>query len=136
CAKCHDHMYDPVSQEEYYKLRAIFEPHWVRTDHVPGDTNLMNAGLVRTFDTETNPPTFFFNRGDERKPDTNRVMKPGVPRALGGSLDVQPVSLPWMAGHPDKEEFVYGDVLSAANKAVADARAAAAKAATHSAGSS
>ena len=74
-------LLEPVS----LKVRAVFEPHWVRTDHMPGDTNLMNAGLVRTFDTDTNPPTFFFNRGDERKPDTNRLMHPDVPKAFGGS---------------------------------------------------
>lgn len=26
CAQCHDHRYDPISQEDYYRLRAIFEP--------------------------------------------------------------------------------------------------------------
>ncbi len=26
CAQCHDHRYDPVSQADYYRLRAIFEP--------------------------------------------------------------------------------------------------------------
>src|SRR5437667_6107171 len=31
CAKCHNHMYDPFTQEEYYRMRAIFEPHNVRT---------------------------------------------------------------------------------------------------------
>src|SRR5678809_1084633 len=35
CAKCHDHMTDPISQSEYYQLRAIFEPHQVRTDRMP-----------------------------------------------------------------------------------------------------
>ena len=33
CAQCHAHRYDPISQEDYYRLRAIFEPaldpeHW------------------------------------------------------------------------------------------------------------
>lgn len=26
CAQCHDHRYDPVSQVDYYRYRAIFEP--------------------------------------------------------------------------------------------------------------
>ena len=37
CAQCHDHRYDPISQEDYYRIRAVFEPaldpkQW----HVPG----------------------------------------------------------------------------------------------------
>ena len=26
CAQCHDHRYDPISQADYYHLRAVFEP--------------------------------------------------------------------------------------------------------------
>ncbi|WP_417736374.1 DUF1553 domain-containing protein [Rosistilla oblonga] len=26
CAKCHDHRYDPISQADYFRFRAIFEP--------------------------------------------------------------------------------------------------------------
>lgn len=26
CAQCHDHRYDPISIEDYYRLRAIFDP--------------------------------------------------------------------------------------------------------------
>ncbi len=26
CAQCHDHRYDPISQIDYYAMRAIFEP--------------------------------------------------------------------------------------------------------------
>lgn len=26
CAQCHDHRYDPISQQDYYRLRAVFEP--------------------------------------------------------------------------------------------------------------
>ncbi len=30
CAQCHDHRYDPVTQQDYYRLRAVFDPayHW------------------------------------------------------------------------------------------------------------
>ncbi|MEE2640497.1 MAG: DUF1553 domain-containing protein [Planctomycetota bacterium] len=26
CAQCHDHRYDPISHEDYHRLRAVFEP--------------------------------------------------------------------------------------------------------------
>ena len=26
CARCHNHRYDPISQRDYYRIRAIFEP--------------------------------------------------------------------------------------------------------------
>src|SRR5204862_6883381 len=53
CAKCHDHMFDPISQAEYYQIRAVFEPHQVRTDRIPGQLDTAKDGLVRVYDTET-----------------------------------------------------------------------------------
>ena len=132
CAKCHDHMVDPISQKEYYQVRAIFEPHQVRTDKVPGQTNTTLDGLVRAFDTGTNPPTWFFHRGDERHPDTNRVIQPGVPAAFGGTMRIESVALPRFAAEPDKREFVIRDTLAAGEKALVDARAALEKLRTNS----
>jgi hypothetical protein len=133
CAKCHDHQFDPIAQSEYYQVRAIFEPHQVRTDRVPGQTNTALDGLVRVFDVATNPPTWLFLRGDERHPDTNHLMQPGVPQALGGAFQVQPVTLPRLAAHPDCREFVLSDTLAAADKVLADAREALVKLQTNSA---
>ena len=133
CAKCHDHMYDPLTQAEYYQMRAIFEPHQVRTDRLPGQLDRAQAGLVRAYDVATNPPTYFLNRGDERLADTNRVMKPGVPRSLSGEaskgmLEFQKVSLPVLAANPDRQEFVIRDTIAASEQAVAKARTALEKA--------
>lgn len=116
CAKCHDHLFDPVSQEEYYRMRAIFEPHQVRTDRLPGELNTDKRGLVRVYDRDADAPTYFFNRGDERQPDTNRVMSPGIPSFLGGGLAVAPVPLPDAASRPDRRAFVVQDTLAASER--------------------
>jgi mono/diheme cytochrome c family protein len=48
CAQCHDHRYDPVSQSDYYRLRAIFEPAYdVQNWRVP------NGRLVSLWSAET-----------------------------------------------------------------------------------
>ena len=131
CAKCHDHMLDPIPQTDYYRMRAIFEPHQVRTDKLPGQPDPARDGLVRVFDTATNSATYLFLRGDERHPDTNHVMEPGVPAALcgltspgtsGGKLNCDPVQLPFLAAHPDHREFVIHDLVAASETALHAAR--------------
>jgi hypothetical protein len=133
CAKCHDHKSDPILQTEYYRLRAIFEPHQVRTDKLPGELDTAKAGLVRAYDVAPEPATYLFVRGDERKADTNHVMKPGVPKALcweGCDLETKPVSLPGAAAFPDKRHFVVEETVAASKRAVDEADKALAKATT------
>lgn len=122
CAKCHDHMTDPIPQREYYAVRAIFEPHQVRTDRMPGQLDTAKDGLARAYDS-TNAPTYLLLRGDERHPVTNEVVAPAVPTVLGGRLDIQPVALPRLAARPDDRESVRADVLAEADRALAAARA-------------
>ena len=133
CAKCHDHMTDPISQAEYYELRAIFEPHQVRVDRVPGELDIEKNGLARVYDTDKESPTYFFIRGDERKPDKNRVMPAAVPRALSPDqpkpeLEITPVPLPREAAFPDRRDFVIAETLAASEQALSRAREALQKA--------
>ena len=127
CAKCHNHMFDPISQREYYQMRAIFEPHQVRIDRVPGEVDTKKDGLVRAYDAATNTPTYFFHRGDERTPDKEHPLSPGVLAALGGKFSVQPVALPKLAWQPDQRGFVLKESQAAAEKAVIEAQTALAK---------
>ena len=126
CAKCHDHMYDPITQEEYYQMRAIFEPHQVRTDRVPGELDRLKDGLVRVYDGAAEKPTYFFVRGDERLADTNHVLAPGVPAALSRGrsegLKIEPVQLPESVAWPDRREFVIQDLIAAGKKKISEAK--------------
>ncbi len=123
CAKCHNHMFDPVTQVEYYEMRAIFEPHQVRIDRVPGELDTFKNGIARAYDADPKP-TLFFIRGDERHPDNDRKIEPGIPKFLGGSLQIERKQMPRYTAHPDFRAFVMNDVVAASEKALADARKA------------
>lgn len=125
CARCHDHMFDPISQKEYYQVRALFEPHQVRTDRLPGEPDLKKKGLPRVYDANLTVPTYFFIRGDDRTPDKNRTIKPGVPEALGGKFGpIEVIALPRQVFDPDRQPFVIEETLTASRDAISRARQA------------
>jgi hypothetical protein len=122
CAKCHDHKFDPVTQEEYYRMRAIFEPHDARIDLVPGTADKKKDGLARAYDKDVKVQTLFYIRGDERTPDTRRgAMTPGVPAVLGELGELKPIDLPARAAHPDRRAFVRADLLAESQKSLEEA---------------
>ena len=124
CARCHDHKYDPISQEDYYRVRAIFEPHHVRTDRVPGELDTTKDGLVRAYDKDLDAATYLFVRGDDRNPDKDRSLAPGLPAAFGGApLVVEPIALPNEAYYPGLRACVQEDALAACEAALAEAQA-------------
>jgi hypothetical protein len=125
CARCHDHFFDPFTQKEYYSFRAIFEPHQVRMDELPGIADLNVDGQPRVYDGPATTPTYLFVRGDEANPDKSHALSAGVPAALGG-IPYQPraIDLPRDEYEPDKRPFVIADALVASAKHVETARKA------------
>jgi mono/diheme cytochrome c family protein len=107
CAKCHDHKYDPVTQQDYYRMRAFFEPYQVRLDVVPGQVDLEKDGIPRVFDGLPAPPTYRFVRGEEANPDKSVSLQPGVPALLAFTQPrIQPVPLPAVSSQPERQPWV------------------------------
>ncbi|WP_144981965.1 PSD1 and planctomycete cytochrome C domain-containing protein [Gimesia aquarii] len=125
CAKCHDHKYDPLTNLDYYQMRAIFEPYQVRLDALPGETDLEKNGLPRVFDAHTDAKTYVHIRGNEKAPDKTRELKPGTPEIFTfNSFQVTPVNLPAEAHNPALQDFVLKDQLKAAEVKISVAQKA------------
>ncbi len=119
CARCHDHKYDPLQQQDYYRLRAFFEPYHVRVDMVPGQTDLARDGVPRAFDGLPDEPTWLYIRGDERNPDKSQPIAPGIPAIFDfAPLSIQPVTLPADAWQPELRPWVIDNHIAAARKAL------------------
>lgn len=139
CAHCHDHKYDPITQEDYFRLRAFFEPINIRQDRVPGEADpgpfqeynystlrkIQRLGAVRIYDKTADAPTWFYTGGDER----NRVKErgsiaPGVPAFLSISApQIAAIELPVRAWYPGLRPAIHDSLLSEARAAITSAEA-------------
>jgi hypothetical protein len=121
CAHCHDHKYDPITQRDYFAMRAFLEPIGIRQDRVPGEPDpgpfqeyeysvlrkIARLGSVRIYDKNPTASTWFYTGGDER----NRVKEkgtipPGVPSLIGPPVKIEPVPLPPAAYYPGSKPFL------------------------------
>jgi hypothetical protein len=70
CAQCHDHKYDPLSQADFYRLRAVFEPA-VATLKRDVPFNLLA-------EQKDAAPARLWIRGDHKRPGPE--LEPAFPR--------------------------------------------------------
>ena len=69
CAQCHDHRYDPISQADYYRLRAVFEPAFdTKSWRAPG-------GRLVSLQTEKEISASAKIEAEAKKLDTARLAK-------------------------------------------------------------
>ncbi len=142
CCRCHDHKYDPLAQEEYFRLRAFFEPLNVRTDQLAGKTELITGqwpagappgnklkdGDDFVFDADLAVPTYLLDRGNEKNPVTDKPLAPGVPSVLNLPLaPIEPITLPLNAFYPDLRADRRQELIDNAKAAITQAESDAAK---------
>ncbi len=72
CAQCHDHKYDALSQGDFYRLRAVFEPAVPDLQRDKEFVAFSSASIHPSL-----APRFYF-RGEVRQPGP--IVRPAVPR--------------------------------------------------------
>ena len=136
CAQCHDHKYDPIPQEDYFRMRAIFEPLEIQQVRISGEADPgpypkysfppgnalkpMASGMVRVFDEKPEALTRMYARGDERAIIEGKApLGPGIPAILGPvGFKVARVTLPQEVAQPGLRPFVRDEETAKCSAAI------------------
>ncbi|MFM7130177.1 MAG: PSD1 and planctomycete cytochrome C domain-containing protein [bacterium] len=145
CAHCHDHKYDPIRQDDYFKFRAYFEPIELRQDRWPGEADpgpfqkydysvlrkIVMNGSIGVFDEKPDARVPLYRGGDERDIRTDREpIGPGMPTLLETENKPKPLNLPTDAYYPGLKPWLRKALLEHAEFELAAAHSALNQAAT------
>jgi hypothetical protein len=118
CCRCHDHKYDPVTQQEYYQLSAFFD-------------NIAEAGLYSYFTPSVPTPTLVM--ADDATKANIAATRQSVEtaesalQAIADSVEHRDAFQAWRKSSPSPEPLIPGQVahldfeaaVSGGNKSVA-----------------